>query len=171
MAKMDQSWFPGRMSSGSEGLLHTLAFKAGDTIISEGDPGETAFYIVDGSVEVSVGQGAKAKSVGALKMGEVFGEMCLIEPGPRSATVKATTNTQCLVTSYDEFFAALEEDPKRAIAFMKILVWRLRQMNDLMERMDPGRRGLRAMFGDWQKSVGPVPLDPDVVALSWMMLW
>jgi len=158
------------MPSG-EAVLQTVAFKAGNTIISEGDPGETAFYIIDGSVEVSVGQGAKAKCVGALGKGEVFGEMCLIEPGPRSATVRATTDTQCLVTSYDEFFAALEEDPKRALAFMRILVQRLRQMNEILERMDPGRRGLRAMLGDWQKSVGPAQLDPDVVALSWMMLW
>src|SRR5271169_5997496 len=151
--------------------MQNVSFKAGDTIIVEGDDGDTAFFIVSGSVEVIIGQGANARAVDTLQTGEVFGEMCLIEPGPRSATVRATTNTQCLVTSYDEFFAALEEDPKRAIAFMKILVRRLRQMIDLMERMDPGRRGLRAMFGDWQKSVGPVPLDPDVVALSWMMLW
>jgi hypothetical protein len=54
---------------------------------------------------------------------------------------------------------------------MKTLVRRLRQMNDLMASVDPRRRGLREMFGEWRKSVAPMELDPDVVALSWTMLW
>ena len=69
--------------------MRNVSFKAGDTIIVEGDEGDTAFFIVSGSVEVIVGQGAKARAVGMLQTGEVFGEMCLIEPGPRSATVRA----------------------------------------------------------------------------------
>ena len=76
--------------------MQAVAFKAGDTIISEGEEGNTAFFIVTGSVEVCIGQGAKARTVGTLKTGEVFGEMCLIEPGPRSATVKAATDVECL---------------------------------------------------------------------------
>ena len=73
--------------------MQTRTFKAGDTIISEGADGNTAFLITSGSVEVSVGEGAKAKALGTLAAGEVFGEMCLIEPGPRSATVKAAKRT------------------------------------------------------------------------------
>ena len=151
--------------------MQSAAFKAGDTIIAEGDAGDTAFFIVNGSVEVSIGQGAKARTVGTLNAGEVFGEMCLIEPGPRSATIKATTDVDCLATSYEEFIAAIEDHPERAVGFMKTLVRRLRQMNDLMESIGPDRRGLRGRIRDWQKSVEPFQLDPDVVALSWTMLW
>jgi len=151
--------------------MQSAAFKAGDTIIAEGDKGDTAFFIVNGSVEVSIGQGAKARTVGTLNAGEVFGEMCLIEPGPRSATIKATTDVDCLATSYEEFIAAIEDHPERAVGFMKTLVRRLRQMNDLMESIGPDRRGLRGRIRDWQKSVEPFQLDPDVVALSWTMLW
>lgn len=74
--------------------MHTVRFKAGDTIVSEGAEGKTAYLIVSGSVEVSIGQGAKAKVLGTLNAGEVFGEMCLIEPGPRSATVKPVDRPQ-----------------------------------------------------------------------------
>ena len=59
--------------------MQTVSFRAGDPIISEGDSGDTAFFIVAGSVEVVLGQGDKARSVGTLGEGEVFGEMCLIE--------------------------------------------------------------------------------------------
>ena len=44
--------------------MRAVTFKAGDPVINEGDAGETAFYIVDGSVEVSIGQGAKERIVG-----------------------------------------------------------------------------------------------------------
>jgi CRP-like cAMP-binding protein len=39
----------------------------------------------------------------------------LIEPGPRSATVEAKTDVECLATSYEEFIAAIGEDPQRAV--------------------------------------------------------
>jgi thioredoxin-dependent peroxiredoxin len=112
--------------------MQTVKFKAGDTIISEGEDGNTAFLIVSGSVEVSVGQKANAKTVGTLSAGEVFGEMCLIEPGPRSATVKALTDAECIATSYDEFIPSMQNDAQRSITFMKTLVRRLRETNQLL---------------------------------------
>ena len=99
--------------------MRTVKFKAGDPIINEGDAGETAFYIVDGSVEVSIGLGKKERTVGALKAGEIFGEMSLIVPGPRSATVRAVTDVECLETSYDEFISAVKKNPDQAVEFMK----------------------------------------------------
>jgi CRP/FNR family transcriptional regulator, cyclic AMP receptor protein len=159
------------MAAFQEAFMQAVAFKAGDTIISEGDEGDTAFFIVSGSVEVSIGEGARARTLGALGEGEVFGEMCLIEPGPRSATITATTDVECLATSYADFIAAIEDNPERAVGFMKTLVRRLRQMNELMESVGPDRRGIRERVRDWQKAVGPVAPDPEVSALSWTMLW
>src|SRR5579871_5436278 len=132
--------------------MRTIKFKAGDTILTEGEAGDTAFLIVAGSVEVTIGEGAKARSVGTLDAGGVFGEMSLIDPGPRSATVKAVTDTECLVTTYDEFIASIQSNPERAVEFMRTLVRRLRQMNERMVSMSPGRRGLRDVLRDWQKS-------------------
>ena len=44
-------------------------------------------------------------------------------------------------------------------------------MNAMMESMGADRRGLRGRICDWQKSVEPFATNPDVVALSWTMLW
>jgi alkyl hydroperoxide reductase subunit AhpC/uncharacterized protein (DUF924 family)/CRP-like cAMP-binding protein len=118
--------------------MHTATFNAGDTILTEGEAGDTAFLILEGSVEVHVGEGARAKSVGVLEAGDVFGEMSLIEPGPRSATVRAVAPTECLVTTYDEFIATAQADPEHAIQFTKTLVRRLRQTNERIARMNPG---------------------------------
>jgi CRP/FNR family cyclic AMP-dependent transcriptional regulator len=150
--------------------MQPVAFKAGDTIIAKGDDGDTAFFIVTGSVEVSIGQGEMARTVGVLIAGEAFGEMCLIEPGPRSATVKAATDVECLATSYEEFIEAIEDHPDRAAAFMKALVRRLRQMNEMMESVGAHPRGLRGMIRDWRKSVASSGIVLDAADL-WKMLW
>jgi CRP-like cAMP-binding protein len=151
--------------------MQAVKFKAGDTIIREGEEGDAAFFVVSGSVEVFIGRGAAERGVGALKAGEVFGEMCLIDPGPRSATVRAATDAECLAMSYEEFVAAIEDHPDRAVVFMKTLVRRLRQMNALMEGMSADKHGLRDIFRECQKSLGPAQFSPEVNDLSWTMLW
>jgi len=133
--------------------MQKVVFAAGDTVLSEGEQGRTAFLVISGKVEVVVGSGSKAKSVATLRAGEVFGEMSLLEPGPRSATVRALDRTECLVTSYDDFMATIQEDPQKAVAFMRTLVSRLRQTNEMLSRLDPQKRGIRDIVADMQKSV------------------
>src|SRR5882757_9003383 len=146
--------------------MQNVAFKAGDVIIREGDEGDTAFFIVSGAVDVAVGR-TNPKIVGRLQTGEVFGEMSLIEPGPRSATVTACCETECLAASYRDFVAAIEDNPERAVGFMKTLVRRLRKMNELLERGSPDGHGLREILLDCQPSAD----SPEASALPWTMLW
>jgi CRP/FNR family transcriptional regulator, cyclic AMP receptor protein len=150
--------------------MQTVKFKAGENILTEGDEGNTAFLILEGSVDVTIGKDAKAKTVGTLQAGEVFGELSLIEPGPRSATVTAVTDTTCVTTSYEEFISSIQENPERAVEFMKTLVRRLRQMNERMAEMSPGKRGLREMFRDWQKTFEPGDVDQQAL-IYWSMMW
>ena len=110
--------------------MRTVKFRAGQTIISEGEDGNDAFLIVSGSVDVSVGKEAKAQTIGTLNAGEVFGELCLIEPGPRSATITAVTHAECVVVAYDEFIPLMQNEPQRAIFYMKSLVRRLREISN-----------------------------------------
>jgi CRP/FNR family cyclic AMP-dependent transcriptional regulator len=146
--------------------MQKVAFKSGETIIREGDEGDTAFFIVSGAVDVAVGR-ANPRIVGRLQTGEVFGEMSLIEPGPRSATVTAACDTECLAASYQDFIAAIEENPERAVGFMKTLVRRLRKMNELLETVNPDGQGFRALLLECQ----PSPNSPEASALPWTMLW
>lgn len=139
-------------------------FSAGQTILSHGEDGDSAYQILEGSVDVKIGEGKKEKTIGTLSAGEIFGEMSLIDPGPRSATVVATADTKVAVTSYDEFMSALQDDPERAAEFMKTLVRRLRQMNEQMIKLDPARRGFLAMIRDWQTSVEFDDMDQENLA-------
>jgi len=128
--------------------METVRFKAGDVILTEGELGNSAFLVISGSVEIIIGEGAKARTVATLKDGEVFGEMCLIQRGPRSATVKALTDTDCAIMYYDDFMASMREDPQLAMEFLETLVARLRKMNEMMENLDPPRPALANVFRD-----------------------
>ena len=48
-----------------------------------------------------------------------------------------------------EFIASIRDNPDAAVEFMKVLVGRLRHMNELIVSMDPHKRTLREIFSDW----------------------
>ena len=123
-------------------------FKAGENMLTQGEEGDTAFLILSGSAEVLVGEGEHEKSVATLGEGDVFGEMSIVSPGPRSATIRAIEDTECAVTSYEDFLASVRHDPDVAIQFMKTLVGRLRKMNEMLSTYDP-EHDLKSMLWDW----------------------
>ena len=110
--------------------MQPVAFKAGDTIIAKGDDGDASFFIVTGSVEVSIGQGAGARTVAVLNEGEVLLAKCalVIASRPIGDRIRQATGVECLATSCEEFIRRIEDHPDRAAVFMKALVRRLRQM-------------------------------------------
>ena len=69
--------------------LHREVYPAGETIFKEGDAGDSAYIIEEGSVEVSVSSTQRSR----LGKGELFGEIALIDQQPRTATVHAIENT------------------------------------------------------------------------------
>ena len=69
--------------------LHRETYSAGMIIFKEGDPGNTAYIIEEGCVEVSVSSTQHAH----IGKGELFGEIALIDQQPRTATVRAVENT------------------------------------------------------------------------------
>jgi len=118
--------------------MQTVTFDPGETILAEGAAGETAYLIVSGRVEVSLGQGARAKVIETLGPGDVFGEMSLIDPAPRSATVRALEPTECVTTTYDAVVGGAPTSPELSLRLMRTLVRRQRQMNERFAALNPG---------------------------------
>ena len=138
-----------------EASMQKVAFKAGETIIREGDEGDTAFFIVSGAVDVAVGRGDQPEDRRQARDRRSVWRNVADRPGPRSATVTAACDTECLAASYQDFVAAIEENPERAVGFMKTLVRRLRKMNELLETRTRRARGFARCF--WIASRPPAP--------------
>jgi CRP/FNR family cyclic AMP-dependent transcriptional regulator len=98
------------------------SFNEGDEITKEGESGIGFFVIEHGNATVSVG-GSIVRTLGP---GEHFGEIALIDSGPRSATIIAGTDLRCRGMSAWEFRPFVEEHPEVAWGLLETLVGRLR---------------------------------------------
>ncbi|EXI82194.1 MAG: cAMP regulatory protein [Candidatus Accumulibacter appositus] len=120
-------------------LLSELNFAAGEAIVSEGDDGDTLFIICSGSVEVLKASAAEdghfEKRLAVLKVGDVFGEMELIDMQRRSATVRALEPVSALALSNGDLFLIYESDlPTFTLIVLNLareLSRRLRTLDDL----------------------------------------
>lgn len=85
---------PGQQRLLDSGSLET--FESGVTVVKEGDPGDSFYFVKTGSVEVFTNKDGQPFVLAALAVGEVFGEVSVVTAQPRTATVVATEPTELL---------------------------------------------------------------------------
>jgi CRP-like cAMP-binding protein len=97
------------------GLLAKMAAEsrvsAGHMIVHQGDLGTKLFIIVKGEVRVLRQSLHGDVEVARMKEGDFFGEMCVLERLPRSASVQAVTETHLVLLSYATFDILFEQLP------------------------------------------------------------
>jgi CRP-like cAMP-binding protein len=96
---------------------------AGTVLTAEGTVGREAFVIVEGTAEVRKGDAVQA----VLGPGDHFGELALLDGGPRTATVVAVDDMTLLVLTKPAFNAVLDEIPTLAHKLLVSLAHRLRE--------------------------------------------
>jgi CRP/FNR family cyclic AMP-dependent transcriptional regulator len=92
------------------------------TIVRAGEPGDTFFVILDGTVLVK----PPGKRAVRLAAGDSFGEMSLLDDAPRSATVETQDEVFTMLLGRSAFTKMLAKEPKIAIALLRTLAQRLR---------------------------------------------
>lgn len=96
---------------------------AGEKIFLEHEIGSEMYVVVSGRVDVLT-YGKVLEQIGR---GGIFGEMALIDEGPRSAAALAAESTEVVVIGRDLFAALVREEPGFAMAVMRVLAKRLRR--------------------------------------------
>ena len=99
-----------------------VSHKPGAVIAREGERGIGFFLIVEGEAEVSIGGKRKAK----LGPGQFFGEVALLDGGPRTASVTALTPIKLLGITEWVFRGLLQEHPTIALKTLESVAGRLR---------------------------------------------
>ena len=100
------------------------AYSKGEVIVKEGDQAVAFYVITKGKVEVRKGD----KPVNTLGAGESFGEMALLDGYPRSTSVIALEDTECLAMTRWDFTAELNTNPTIALAMLPVLSKRIREL-------------------------------------------
>ena len=107
---------------------NTVNLAPGDTLFKAGEPADAMFVLLEGAVEVVVGD----KIVEHSARGAILGEMALIDQSPRGATVVARESSRLAKIDQRRFLYLIQQNPFFATHVMKVLADRLRQMNQLV---------------------------------------
>ena len=119
-------------------LARVAVYPAGDEIIEEGaefdEELDGVFIVISGAVDVRTGStdGTDGTLLMQLGAGEFFGEMALLDGRPRSASVYAVEEVQCLVLHRWDFLRELRRNPEIAVRMLATLSGRLRKMNEAL---------------------------------------
>ena len=103
--------------------LNPQEISAGDVVCTEGEPGHEFYVIASGEAAVE----RKGRTVAKLSTGDHFGELALLDRGPRSATVRALTDGRLYVLHEQSFTAVLNEVPALAQKLLAAMAGRLRE--------------------------------------------
>ena len=99
-------------------------YSKGATIVKEGEQAVAFYVVVSGKAEARKGD----KPVAAFGPGQCFGEMALLDGYPRSTSVVAVEDTECLAMTRWDFTAELRTNPSIALAMLPILSKRIRKL-------------------------------------------
>jgi CRP-like cAMP-binding protein len=96
---------------------------AGQTLVEQGRTGQEFFLILDGEAEVR----RNDRRLTTLGPGDYFGELAILDRGPRSASVIAKTDMAVLVLSQRDFVGVLASVPEMALKLLTVMAQRLRE--------------------------------------------
>lgn len=103
-----------------------ITVEAGRMLTDQGDAGREAFVIIEGEAAVKRNQ----RKIATLGPGDAIGELSLLDHGPRTATVEASTPMVLLVLSTREFSGVVDEVPGLAHKLMAALASRIRELDN-----------------------------------------
>jgi len=116
-------------------IAHVEKHSVGTKLFSEGDPGDKFYIVVEGKVRVGkeiVGMGEEALDI--IEAGQYFGELALIDEGPRSADAIVHNSCLLITITQGDFEELLMLNQQLAYEilweFCRVLASRLRKMND-----------------------------------------
>lgn len=124
--------------------MDTVKIAKGSILFKEGDDGEHLYVIIDGKLKLGTSSGdGRENLLSILGPGEMFGELSLFDPGPRTSTATAVTDAKLLSLSHEKVIPWLKQNPEVSLQLLTRLSQRLRRTNeavgDLVFSDVPGR--------------------------------
>ena len=110
-------------------IQSTVTFVSGEMVFKEDEPGDTMYVVLEGHVEIRVGE----KVLEVAGPGTVIGEMALISLSNRSATAIAQDDCTLVPVDEKQFLSLVLRRPRFALSVMEIMANRLRHMDTILQ--------------------------------------
>lgn len=105
-------------------------FEAGEIIFLEGEDSDAAFVVQSGQVELSKSGPQGVVKLAVLTKGELFGEIGVLDKGPRNITARCETAVTVKVIPRAQFLRLMETEPAAALKMMTRMARRLRAADE-----------------------------------------
>ena len=114
-------------------VVDAITLNAGETLFHAGEPGEALFIVRSGSIELFIKDTAGQKIVLTIaESGDLFGELSLLDSGPRTATAVAVTNVELLVLDRDDLLLLFQKRPDAALHMLAAMSAMTRKADELL---------------------------------------
>jgi CRP/FNR family transcriptional regulator, cyclic AMP receptor protein len=112
------------------------ALKRGAAIFSKGDPGNSLYAVMKGTVKISISSpDGRSAILNLIGEGEIFGEIALFDNHARTADASAHTNCEIFAIDRRDFLPFVRSQPTLAMKFIELLCMRLRWTSDQVEQV------------------------------------
>ncbi|HEY0367570.1 MAG TPA: DUF1003 domain-containing protein [Pyrinomonadaceae bacterium] len=114
-------------------VVDSISLNAGDTLFQAGEPGESLFVVRSGSIELFIKDTVGQKIVLTIaEAGDLFGELSLLDSGPRTATAIALSETDLLVLDRDDLLLLFQKRPDSALNMLAAMSSMTRKADELL---------------------------------------
>jgi signal transduction histidine kinase len=117
-------------------MAEPVSLRAGDVLIRQGEPGDSAYVVIKGEFEVQKQTGQSLIKIDVRNPGDVVGEMALLSRAPRNATLIAKTDGEVLRVPQGAFEELLQSSTTAAMAVLHWVISRLTQNESLLHQQE-----------------------------------
>ena len=117
-------------------MAEPVSLRAGETLIKQGEPGDSAYVVISGDFEVQKQSGQSLIKIDVRNPGDVVGEMALLSQAPRNATLIAKTDGEVLRIPQEAFEKLLSSSTTAAMAVLRWVMARLTQNESLLHQQE-----------------------------------
>jgi CRP/FNR family cyclic AMP-dependent transcriptional regulator len=115
-------------------LAAQRSYPSGEVVFMQGDPGDALYAVVTGKIRISAG-GSDGREIflNIMEPGDTFGEIALLDGGPRTAAATAIVASELVLIRREHFLDVLAREPRVALELLRLCGERLRWTSGLAE--------------------------------------
>ncbi len=118
------------------GMAKEMPSRAGGELFGEGSPGDLAYVIMEGQIEISKLSDGTNVLLAVRGAGELIGEMALLEDAPRMASARAASDCRLLAIGRQQLEELLSSSPSSARAMLRTVTGRLRETEAMLRQKE-----------------------------------
>jgi CRP/FNR family transcriptional regulator, cyclic AMP receptor protein len=128
--------FEGLDEDGARALrsrMSDVKLERGERLFAEGDNGDRLYVVLEGKLKLTkAAPDGRENLLSVIGPGEMFGELSLFDPRPRTSSASAVTEARLAALAHDKLLVWLADRPEVALHMLRALAQRLRRANDVM---------------------------------------